>query len=357
MGTIRYRMICSIGLGTVLVALAGTARPSAGAAAAPTWVSTAGTVVHLTLIADWNNVNAGFNFDGAAHGQMVVTVPLGDKVVATFHNNARTLHDVVVIPYTKSLPGSGAQPAFPGAASPLPQFRPGSGSRPAAGGPPPTTATTETFSFVANKAGTYLIICGISGHALAGMWDTLVVSSTAKRASAVFGAAVSTPVQVAPAPSASASWVSTSGKTVHLTFIAGYNSANAGFNFNGGAHGQMVVTVPLGDTVQATFKNDARTPHDLVIIPFSKQLPASSVAPAFPGARSPQPQFRPGSGGPSAGGPRPSANASLTFSFVASKAGTYLIICGVPGHALAGMWDRFVVSPTAKAASMTFASS
>jgi hypothetical protein len=31
-----------------------------------------------------------------------------------------------------------------------------------------------------------------------------------------------------------------------------------------------------------------------------------------------------------------------------------MIICGYPGHAIAGMWDTFVVSSTAKAASVTF---
>lgn len=30
----------------------------------------------------------------------------------------------------------------------------------------------------------------------------------------------------------------------------------------------------------------------------------------------------------------------------AAKAGKYLMICGVPGHAAAGMWDNFVVSKT-----------
>jgi hypothetical protein len=33
--------------------------------------------------------------------------------------------------------------------------------------------------------------------------------------------------------------------------------------------------------------------------------------------------------------------------FVADKAGSYLIICGVPGHAAAGMWIRFKVDPAA----------
>src|SRR5438552_1900034 len=77
-----------------------TARPAtARPATTPTWVTTTGKVVHLTVIAGWNNNNAGFNFDGAAHGQMVVTVPLGAKVIASFKNTVNTPHNVVIIPY------------------------------------------------------------------------------------------------------------------------------------------------------------------------------------------------------------------------------------------------------------------
>jgi uncharacterized cupredoxin-like copper-binding protein len=32
------------------------------------------------------------------------------------------------------------------------------------------------FSFVANKAGTYAIVCAVPGHAVAGMWDVLKVT-------------------------------------------------------------------------------------------------------------------------------------------------------------------------------------
>ncbi len=335
------------------VMLAGAVGPAGAGAATqtPTWVTTAGSVVHLTLIASWNNVNAGFNFNGAAHGQMVVTVPLGDKVEASFMNNAAgSPHDVVIIPFQKNPPGSAVTPAFPGAASPLPQFRPGSA-------PGARAAKAEAFSFVASKAGTYMIACGISGHALAGMWDTLVVSSAAKSASIAFNAAGTTTATSPEAPPANApTWVTTKGKVVDLTLVAAWNNANAGFNFNGGAHGQMTVTVPLGSTVMATFKNNSRTPHDVVVIPYMSTPPGRSVNPAFSGARSSFPRFRPGAaGGTPAGGP-PRTNAPITFSFVANKAGTYMLICGVPGHALAGMWDKFVVSPTAKVASVTYSS-
>ena len=328
------------------------------AAATPTWVTTAGKTVHLTLIADYNSTNAGFNFNGAAHGQMTVTIPLGATVDATFKNSAQgTMHDVVVIPYTKTLPASATSPAFHGAASPTPSF--------SAGGSTASANAAQSFSFVAGKAGRYLLVCGVAGHAIAGMWDNLVVSPTAKTASVSFGAVgVVGTAGTTAAPANPSQWVTTSGKVVHLTLIAGYNSANAGFNFDGGARGQMVVTVPLGDKIVGTFKNDATTAHDVLIVPYQKTLPTHSVPAAFTGACYGSPVCSasgssgaggpPKGGAPGAGGPPTASNTPHTFTFTASKAGTYMIICGYPGHAIAGMWDTFVVSPTATTATITF---
>jgi uncharacterized cupredoxin-like copper-binding protein len=41
------------------------------------------------------------------------------------------------------------------------------------------------------------------------------------------------------------------------------------------------------------------------------------------------------------------------MDFTANKAGTYLIVCGVPGHATSGMYIRFVVSSDATAPTNT----
>lgn len=176
-------------------------RAAATRAAAPTWVSTQGKTVHLTLIAAWNNRNAGFNFDGAANGRMIVTVPLGAKIVATYQNDATTPHDVRIIvriiKYQKPLPAHTVTLAFagasagggsfggPGAGGP-PRGTPGPGGPGGPGGPPQSSRQPQTFSFVANKAGTYMIMCGFPGYALAGMWATFVVSKTARTASVRF---------------------------------------------------------------------------------------------------------------------------------------------------------------------------
>ncbi|HVC81383.1 MAG TPA: sulfocyanin-like copper-binding protein [Chloroflexota bacterium] len=144
--------------------------PSGHKASAPTWVSTKGKVVNLTLIAAYNNNGSGFNFNGASKGQLTVTVPLGDKVNVTFSNNASLPHSAQIVAFSKTPPTGSVRDAFKGAST----ANPTSGV---------VKGKTQKFSFTANKAGNYLIICAVPGHAAAGMWDTLVVSKTAHTAS------------------------------------------------------------------------------------------------------------------------------------------------------------------------------
>jgi sulfocyanin len=139
--------------------------------AAPTWVTTKGKVVNLTLVADYNSNGGGFNFNGAAKGQLTVTVPLGDKVNVTFTNKASLPHSAQIVKFSKTPPAAAVPDAFKGANSPSPT----NGM---------VGKSAQKFSFTANKAGSYLIICAVPGHAAAGMWDTLVVSKTAKAATA-----------------------------------------------------------------------------------------------------------------------------------------------------------------------------
>jgi sulfocyanin len=153
------------------------------------------------------------------------------------------------------------------------------------------------------------------------------------------GGLLAGPLGASAAPKSTApTWVATKGKVVNLTLVAAYGG---GFDFNGAAKGKLTVTVPLGDKVNVTFTNKASLPHSAQVVKFSKTPPASSVPDAFKGAHSPNPTN--GMVGKSA----------QKFSFTANKAGTYLIICAVPGHAAAGMWDNLVVSKTAKAATAT----
>jgi len=187
----------------------------------------------------------------------------------------------------------------------------------------------QTFAHTFTTAGTFPYHCAVHPN----MTATIIVASSG--ASGGTGAATG--------PAKAPTWVTTTGKVVHLTLISGWNNVNAGFNFNGAAHGGMVVTAPLGDKVVVTYTNAVSVPHDVDIIPYQTPLPGRGVSPAFSGATT----FKPGT-------PLPGKGVPQTATFVASKAGKFMIICGVPGHAAGGMWDTFVVSPTAKVASVSF---
>jgi sulfocyanin len=131
-------------------------------------------------------------------------------------------------------------------------------------------------------------------------------------------------------------------RTAYLTLIAGWSDANGGLNFNGYSNGKMVVTVPLGWHVRVTFSNHSGAPHSVEVIAYRTPVPETGFRAAFKNAYSPDPidgitqDHKP-----------------QRFAFVTTKAGRYLIICGVPGHANSGMWERFVVAKTARTATLT----
>lgn len=130
--------------------------------------------------------------------------------------------------------------------------------------------------------------------------------------------------------------------SVDMTIVAGKNASNGSFDFIGYQRGAMTITVPVGWKVVVHFENAGMVPHSMAVLPTgAHQQVAPSGTPAFPGATTAN--FV-------AGLPK---GAKQTFTFEASKAGTYEFICGVPAHAVAGMWDSLVVSDTADAPSVT----
>lgn len=125
----------------------------------------------------------------------------------------------------------------------------------------------------------------------------------------------------------------TAAKTATLKLVAGYNSSLSGFNFNGYGNGQMVVSIPTGWRVTVDFSNQGQLPHSAAIV-----HTATSTRPAFPGAGLPGSEL-------TAGIP---SGKSATFSFTTGAPGNYRIVCLVPGHEGAGMWDTLTVTSTGK---------
>jgi len=139
---------------------------------------------------------------------------------------------------------------------------------------------------------------------------------------------------------AASAWYSLDKSAKNTLDVTLSGNSNNGLNFNGYSNGALIITVPTGWAVKATFVNaDANMPHSLGFISWAnKQANTYSGVPAaFKGSLGPQ----------FTSGMQP--NAKSTFSFSASTAGKYAFVCGVPGHAAGGMWDEFDVSSAVKA--------
>lgn len=132
-------------------------------------------------------------------------------------------------------------------------------------------------------------------------------------------------------------WVSynTATKTVNLTLIAAYGADT--FNFNGGSNGQLRIKVPVGSKVVVRFSNmSPMMLHGAEVVRWTGTLPTGAPpTPAFAGAASPNYQH---------GTPH---GVTQVFSFTASQAGKYLLICPVKNHVKFGHWAWFTVSNTA----------
>ena len=131
-------------------------------------------------------------------------------------------------------------------------------------------------------------------------------------------------------------------KTVSITLYAALNSAQGGFNFNGGSSGNQTITVPLGWAIHFDVTNTDAIPHSAILIINQSPIPNAPSNPAFPRAYTDH----------LIDGLAPQ-NGHDTMDFTATPAGNYLIACGVPGHAPSGMYIQFVVSAAAHAPTNT----
>jgi len=131
-------------------------------------------------------------------------------------------------------------------------------------------------------------------------------------------------------------------RTVHLTVVAGMTPDNNYWNYNGAINGAMAITVPEGYTVSIELVNeDPNMAHSLGI---SSELSNFAVPPAaepvFEGAITENPQSMINATMP---------GESETITFVADAAGTYSMVCFIPGHSAVGMWMFFNVSAEGEA--------
>jgi hypothetical protein len=119
-------------------------------------------------------------------------------------------------------------------------------------------------------------------------------------------------------------------KTVTFKLVAGP------FAFNGYTSGGGTLTVPAGSANVWNFVQDDGTPHSAEVASGTGPLPNSGGDPAIPRAYTNKVVEGLVQG------------ATDVIRFTAPDSGTYRIVCGVPGHALSGMWIWLKIDPSAK---------
>lgn len=109
-----------------------------------------------------------------------------------------------------------------------------------------------------------------------------------------------------------------------------------GFQFNGYASGGATLTLPPKANVVMNFVNKDGTPHSAEVTSAEEPVPNAGVEAAISRAYTNQLiQGLPQEG-------------TDDMRFTTPESGKYRIICGVPGHALSGMWIWMTVDPAAK---------
>ena len=163
-------------------------------------------------------------------------------------------------------------------------------------------------------------------------------TSTAEKPTAAAEQPTATPESPAPAtpppaPAQTDEWVTYDAASNTVTF-----KLEAGpFSFNGFSSGGGTLTVPPKSTVVMNFVQNDGTPHSAEVASGEGPLPNSGGDPAIQRAYTNKvveglPQ-----------------GAKDVIRFQAPESGSYRIVCGVPGHALSGMWLWFKIDPAAKA--------
>ena len=133
----------------------------------------------------------------------------------------------------------------------------------------------------------------------------------------------------------------TAGRTVTIALQVTPATGGGPALLNGHHNGALQIVVPLGWTVQWDWRSaDSTSPHSLVVMAEREKLPLEGGREAFTNAMT-----RAVTAGLAAGqGDR--------TTFTADAAGWYWLLCGVPGHAIAGEYLGLRVDPEVKTASV-----
>lgn len=136
--------------------------------------------------------------------------------------------------------------------------------------------------------------------------------------------------------------VDSAGRTVNLSLEVLGAGAGGSATIAGYDHGKIQVVVPANWTVKWTWVNrDSSANHSLVVMAEREKLPTEGGRPALENAMTRAVTV----------GMKPGQRDVTTFT--ADQAGWYWLLCGVPGHAIAGEWIGLKVDREAAAVSVT----
>ena len=138
----------------------------------PSWLrwDPATKTATIAITAGSTSANSKWNFNGASHGDLTITVPVGARVLIDFTNHdAGNAHSIGVVVPKQPIPASGDGMTF---------LAPTAYSVPWVRGSPRGKA--ERFEFKAEKAGSYWLFCGVPPHGTGGMYVKFEVSSKVK---------------------------------------------------------------------------------------------------------------------------------------------------------------------------------
>jgi hypothetical protein len=146
--------------------------PTATADALPSWltVDSAARTATLTLEVKAATGATSALINGYRAGEVRIVVPLGWTVRWNWRNaDSVSSHSLVVMVQREKVPLEGGRPALSNAMT-----------RMVTAGLP--FGATDQTTFVADEAGWYWLMCGVTGHALRGEWLELRVDPAAKTA-------------------------------------------------------------------------------------------------------------------------------------------------------------------------------
>jgi hypothetical protein len=181
-----------------------------------------------------------------------------------------------------------------------------------------------------------------SAAAIAGIACAGRAQSAPAPASAATPASHPAPAQTTPPVAQGATdWlaVDAAAKTAILTLAVTRPPNAPSALINGYRNGEARVVVPVGWTVRWDWRNADTAAHSLVVMVQREKLPLEGGRPSLTNAMTRMVTE----------GLPPSGKDQTTFA--GEEAGWYWLMCGVPGHAIAGEWLELRVDPVATTAS------